>query len=307
MSGLRTKVWYRLGQLSAATFLAAAPIVQFGTPPTDLVTQVSHFTYTWHTSRTELLSLHAQARAAHAPYIASLRSAQDQAHVAQADRLEDELDEIQRQVEALPDGEIDRQFPMIGVERLSVPSATSLVPLTTAFAVDVVHMSFTSRTYTSPASLTPIGAITNFASNDNGYSTSHGSAYEIQYDLRYGATPHWGDDTLGYAVEYELLCNWGTCWWKAPYYSLQFDLQPCNARYHTRLWQSPSQSDHIFTVGDAHHDNCQHSCLELTTTALIDFSNAIRPWTSRTATAWGDAFTSPAPCNYYVSGETRIS
>src|SRR5256885_13801295 len=108
MGGLRTKVWYRLGQLSVATFLAAAPIVQFGTPPTDLVTRVSHFTYTWHTNRIELLSLHAQARAAHAPYMASLRSAKDPAQVAQADRLEDQLDAIQRQVEALPDGPIDR-------------------------------------------------------------------------------------------------------------------------------------------------------------------------------------------------------
>jgi hypothetical protein len=236
-----------------------------------------------------------------------LRSTKDPVQVEQADRLNDQLEAIQRQIDNLPDGEVIRQLPMISVARLRVPRAMSLVPSTTAFAVAVGNMSFTSRTYTSPASLNPIGAITNFASNETGYPLSHGTAGEINWDLRNGGSPRWGDDTLGSAPEYELLCNYGTCVWKLQDYALQLYLEPCNARYHTRLWEGPSASDHAFTVGDAHHDNCQHSCLEFTSTAASYFLQAIFPFTSRTETAYGDAFTSDPPCNYYVDGTTSIA
>jgi hypothetical protein len=303
---LKAKVSRRLGQLSVATLLAVLPAFQAVAPATDLVTKVTHFTHEWHTNRIELLSYHAQARAAHAPYLASLWLTKDPAHVEQAVRLKDQLDAIQRQVEALPDGQITRQLPMIGITRLRVPRAMSLVPSTTAFAVTVANMAFTSRTYISPAGLEPLGAITNFASNESGYATSFGGALDIQWDLRLG-TPTWGNDTLGYAQEWELLCNYGNCIWKVPDYSLQLYLEACNARYHTRLWEGPAQADHIFTVGDAHHDNCQHTCMDFTASARSNFSMSILPWTGRSETTNGDAFTTNPPCNYPVDGITAIS
>jgi hypothetical protein len=238
-----------------------------------------------------------------------LRATKDPLRLDEADRLVGQLDEIQRQIDNLADGPVTRQISMIGVTRVRQPRAMSLVPSNTVYAVSVDTMSFSSRTYVSPSGGV-LGAITNFASNDNGYGADLGNAANINYDLRYGASPNWGNDTIGYAIEYEFLCSdWGSvCGWKVPDYSLQVYVEPCNARYHTRLWDwGPSADGHTFTVGDAHHDNCQHSCLEYTVTAQGYFNDAISPWTGRRDTAWGDEFISPSPCNYWVSGETDIS
>jgi hypothetical protein len=234
------------------------------------------------TNRIELLAAADRATRDNQSYLAQL-DARGKEAVAEAQEIRSHIASLRNTAAMIAPGGIETNISMVPLLRQTSGSALGPLPAQ-AGGIN----GFSVYTYWGPNTISGIaGYVQNMFANYPGTPSQSGSSSSVNSALiNATANPRWWDG--GGATEYVYNCVDGNCVWISPSYNVQIYDDPCLNPYvitqanppmvcpgpspaqdqyprkHSRLYESQSvtAAGDLWTLGDSHHDNMGHTCVD---------------------------------------------